>query len=200
MLLQAPHFVHGVLEDILVRRLKTQRDLEFVHEGHRVLELVAAQQVGERLDDDLVAAVAEFLQDSLPDVGRDLVVVEEVPGRVDFHHRLPLMFLQDDVELMADVCRSDFLCDIVHVAAHRATTRARPVTPAGAEDDDPRVDDFAMEEIFLGPRGDVLPRVELAGASFVLHDLLEPHGPAPNVPAGENLCGLSAGRAPPTSP
>ena len=149
MLLEAPHFVHGVFEDVLVRRLEPECDLEFVDESHRMFELVSAQQMSERLDDDLVAAVAEFLQDSLPDLGGDLVVVEEVPGRVDLHQGLPLVFLEDDVELVADVFGGDLLGHIVHVAAHRTTAGARPVAAAGPEDDHPRVDDLPVEDVLI---------------------------------------------------
>src|SRR3989442_15274070 len=101
---------------------------------------------------------------------------------------------------MADVLGGDLLGHIVHVAAHRATACARPVAAAGSEDDYPCISDLAVEEIFLCPRGDVFPRVELAGAPFVLHDLLEPHGPGSHVGAGENPCPLPAGAAPRPSP
>src|SRR3989454_7100544 len=110
------------------------------------------------------------------------------------------VFLEDDVELMADVLGGDLLGHIVHVAAHRATACARPIAAAGSEDDYPCISDLAVEEIFLCPRGDVFPRVELAGAPFVLHDLLEPHGPGSNVGAGKKPCPLNARRAPRTSP
>src|SRR2546425_12902103 len=97
---------------------------------------------------------------------------------------------------MADVLGGDLLGHIVHVAAHRATACARPVAAAGSEDDDPCIRDLPVEDILLCPRGDVFPRVELAGAPFVLHDLLEPHGPASNVGAGEKPWRPS-GRPPP---
>src|SRR3989442_2833698 len=97
---------------------------------------------------------------------------------------------------MADVLGGDLLGHIVHVAAHRATACARPVAAAGSEDDYPCIRDLAVEEIFLCPRRDGFPRVELARAPLFLHDLLEPHGPASNVGAGPNLCPLSAARAP----
>src|SRR2546428_7756153 len=101
---------------------------------------------------------------------------------------------------MADVLGGDLLGHIVHVAAHRATACARPVAAAGSEDDYPCIRDLAVEEIFLCPRGDVFPRVELAGAPFVLHDLLEPHGPASNVGAGEKPFPLHARSGAPAKP
>src|SRR5437899_12241929 len=110
------------------------------------------------------------------------------------------MFLQDHVELVADVRGAHVLRHVVHVSAHRATARARPVATAGPEDDDPCVHDFPVEQVLLRPRGDVFPRVELARTSFLLYDLLKPHGPASNVAARENLCRLSVDRARPTGP
>src|SRR2546428_13328017 len=101
---------------------------------------------------------------------------------------------------MADVLGGDLLGHIVHVAAHRATACARPVAAAGSEDDYPCIRDLPVEDIFLCPRGDVFPRVELTGAPFVLHDLLEPHGPASNVGAGEKLFPPRARRPPPANP
>src|SRR3989454_6624078 len=110
------------------------------------------------------------------------------------------VFLEADLELMADVLGGGRLGRLVHVAAHRATACARPVAAAGSEDDYPCIRDLPVEDIFLCPRGDVFPRVELAGAPFVLHDLLEPHGPASNVGAGEKPCRVRRGRGPPASP
>src|SRR2546425_7348294 len=101
---------------------------------------------------------------------------------------------------MADVLGGALLGHIVHVAAHRATACARPIAAAGSEDDYPCISDLAVEEIFLCPRGDVFPRVELAGAPFVLHDLLEPHGPGSNVGAGRKLLRRTASRPPRARP
>src|SRR5207302_7588089 len=86
----------------------------------------------------------------------------------------------------------DLLSDVVHVAAHGTAARARPVTASCAENDDPRIHNLSMEEVLLGPRGDILPRIEISRASFGVHELLESHWFASNVGRQKNLFASSA--------
>ena len=154
---------------------------------HCLLDLLLSQQMGQGLDDHFVAAIAQFIEDLPSKFRRHLMVVEEVPRCVHLDHRLRFVLSKDGVELMFDVRGRDFLCHIVHVAAHGAPACARPIATPRPEDDHPGIDDLAVEQILLGPGGNVLSRVELPRSPFIFHELLEPHERASNTPTRKNL-------------
>ena len=187
VLLQAPHLVHSVPEDAVVRGLQAERHLEVVHGLHRLLHLLLPDHVGEGLHDHLVAAIAELLEKVLPRRRGELVVVEEVPGRVHLHEGLARVAAQDGVELVAEVRVAHLHRGVVHVPAHRAPGGVRPVAPAGAEDDHPRVDDLPIEEVLLCPRGDDLPRIVRAVDPQLPDEFSDPHGPRPKRPGVKRL-------------
>src|SRR5688572_6162124 len=94
---------------------------------------------------------------------------------------------------MEEVGGCNLLRHIVHISAHRAAARPCPVTAPRAEDDDPGVDDLAVEQVLLRPRGDVFSRIEVPRASLVLHDLLQSHGgPRPTPEGGKTFVDLAA--------
>ena len=95
VLWEAPHFVHRIPEDALVRGLEPERDLEAVHVACRVLELLPPDHVGQGLDDHLVAAIPELFQDRPSGLRGELMVIEEVPGGIDLHQRLTLVAGED---------------------------------------------------------------------------------------------------------
>src|SRR5213596_2178087 len=101
------------------------------------------------------------------------------------------MFPEDRVDLVQDVRWRDLLCHVVHVAAHRAAARPSPIAAARPKDDYPRVHDATVEQVFLGPGGNVFPRIEVPRSSLVLHELREAHGVASNEGGRKNLCALS---------
>ena len=179
VLLQAPHLVHSVPEDAVVRGLQAERHLEVVHGLHRLLHLLLPDHVGEGLHDHLVAPVPEPLQDRLPGLRGELVIVEEVPGGVHLHEGLVPVAGEDGVQLVADVRVAHIDGGVVHVPAHRAPGGVSPVAPAGPEDDHPRVDDLPVQEVLLRPRGDDLRRVVRAIDPQLPDEFADLHGRAP---------------------